>query len=76
MATGSNKKWTDDQTDLLLAHMAENHDLLYKPSDLTNRIKEEVFGNDEAMTLKRIKDKMGNLKKSWAAARRNYENQS
>jgi hypothetical protein len=54
MATGSNKKWTDDQTDLLLAHMAENHDLLYKPSDLTNRIKEEVFGNDEAMTLKRI----------------------
>ena len=54
--------------------MEENHERLRgKPADWINRVKEEVFSENNHITAQKVRDKYGNLKKAWKDAKKMQE---
>ncbi|KAF8425569.1 hypothetical protein EV426DRAFT_716101 [Tirmania nivea] len=62
--------WSKSQSERLVAWMEENQEELRgKQIKWHKLVKEQVFSNDEHITVKRITDKATNMKRSWKEAR-------
>ncbi|KAF8430084.1 hypothetical protein EV426DRAFT_579674 [Tirmania nivea] len=62
--------WSKSESERLVAWMEENQEELRgKQITWHKLVKGQVFSNDEHITVKRITDKVTNLKRSWKEAR-------
>ena len=66
----STQPWTKEEIERLLAWMEDNQESLKgKQIPWHKDVKEEVFATDDHITVKKITDKAGNLKKNWKSAK-------
>jgi hypothetical protein len=64
------RPWKLEELENLITWMEENHEVLRgKPADWVNKVKEEVFSDNEHVTVKKLKDKYTNMKKAWKDAK-------
>ena len=62
--------WTRDELGQMVAWMEDNQELLRgKQAAWHKDIKAQVFGNDNHITLKKIKEKAANMKRAWKDAK-------
>ncbi|RPB20104.1 hypothetical protein L211DRAFT_572676 [Terfezia boudieri ATCC MYA-4762] len=64
------RPWTREEVEQLIAWMEDNREQLRgKQVAWHKEVKEQAFANEDHITVKRISEKMGNMKKAWNAAR-------
>lgn len=72
--TPRGRNWVKEDVERLVHWMEENQQSLRgKQSVWHNDIKEQVFAEDEDITVKRIREKVQNMKNAWRSARKLWQ---
>ena len=69
-------EWTDEEIIKLLNWMEDHLDMLHQPSTWSKLCKIEEFGQNENITVERIKDKSTNMKKTFSKLHNEFQNKT
>jgi len=70
MPNSTTQAWTRDEVERLISWIEDNQEQLRGKQIAWHKgVKEQVFGAEEHITVKRISKKMGNMKKTWKDAK-------
>jgi len=70
MPNSTTQAWTRDEVERLISWMEDNQEQLRgKQIAWHKQVKEWLFGAEEYITVKRISEKMGSMKKTWKDAK-------
>ena len=64
------RPWQVEEPESFITSVEENHERLRdKPADWINRVKDDVFFDNQHVTAQKVRDKYGNLNGAWKNAK-------